>query len=199
MASEIFPKTISAESNGGAAFDVDIVGNAREWRNLATRMPRWEFDVSHAAQTPDRYVPLQAFFIAHQGPLLTFRYWDPLDHVVAAGDGAFETIDATHFQMRKLYQFGALTFYRSITKPISGTITITGGSGASVDYETGIVTVASGTPTAWVGQFHVNARFNARAMVPRVLAPWQGKGYIVQWEPIPVVEVRVLDEAIVEP
>ena len=191
MAYEIFPDNISRGSSGGPAFSVDVTGNdSQEWRTLINALPRYEFEVAHAAQTPDLYLPLQKFFLNHGGRWRTFRYLDPLDNVVAAGEGAFATIDATHFQMRKVYTFGSLTFYRTITKPIDGTASITGGTVASTDYDTGIVTMTSGTPTSWTGRFHTHARFNVDRMIPRVIHRRPDGSNVVTWDSIPVVEVK---------
>jgi uncharacterized protein (TIGR02217 family) len=191
MAYEIFPDNISRGSSGGPAFAVDVTGNdSQEWRTLLNALPRYEFEVAHAAQTPDRYLPLQKFFLNHCGRWRTFRYLDPLDNTVASGEGAFVDISDSQFQMRKLYVYGSLTFYRTITKPIEGTVVVTGGTVDETDYDTGIVTMVSGTPTSWTGSFHTHARFNVDRMVPTLIHRRPDGSNVVTWQTIPVVEVK---------
>lgn len=186
---ELFPTGVSYGATGGpGGFGVEIAGNGnKEWRNLTSSLPRYEFEVSHAARLPEHWRPLQAFFLNMCAQFYSFRFLDHLDYVVSTGEGAFDEIDASHFQMVKLYQFGSQTFRRRITKPINGTINLTGGG--TVDYSTGIVT---GTPSAWTGQFHVHARFNTDRMERETITRYQGD-YIVGWASIPVVEIKAAE------
>lgn len=92
------------------------------------------------------------FFTARRGSTDSFRFQDPFDYtataqpLIAVSGGR---------QLVKAYTVGAYTYYRPIQKPVSGTVTLTGGG--SVDYATGIVTGGSGG--TWSGQFDIQARF----------------------------------------
>lgn len=191
---EIMPKDMSFGADGGPAFDVTIVtSNAGvESRNLVSELPRFEYDIPYMGILPERRKRLTSFFIVHAGPAYSFRFFDHLDYEAEAGEGVFVGIDgspAGDYQMFKLYTFGSRTFYRKITKPISGAISITGSG--TLDYETGIVT--GGTPTAWTGQFHMHARFNIARLNAAIRDRNNTRGLIVDIQSLPVVEVKTAD------
>ncbi len=189
---EIFPTGISYGAIGGPAFVGSIVESqvaGNEHRALLSSMPRFEFDVAHAARTQALAATLTAFFMNMNGAYHSFRYFDHLDYSVDASEGVFTAIDATHFQMMKRYTFGSQNYNRKITKPVSSA-SITGGTGVSVDYATGIVTVSSGTPTSWTGTFHVHARFADWAMQRETISRQADGGYIVGWRSCRVVEIK---------
>jgi uncharacterized protein (TIGR02217 family) len=85
------------------------------------------------------------------------------------------------------YGAGAFSHDRKIVKPVSGTITVTGGSGVSIDHATGIVTVASGAPTAWTGEFDTPARFDSDEMRLQVVQT-SPRRYV--WGDISLTEIR---------
>ena len=172
----------------------EVVGNdagGKEWRNLVSSMPRFEYEVAHAAKLPKEYKPLRAFFLNMRGRADSFRYWDHLDYEVASGEANFLQIDSTHYQMRKAYAFGSQTMYRNITKPISGTVSGIANM-VSVDYATGIVTT-SGTPSGGTWQFHVHARFDVDAMKAETVERNPSAGYIVNFGSIMIVEIKAAD------
>ncbi len=188
-----FPDEIAAWAIGGRGFMTTVVETygGDEYRNSAWSIARGEWDFTDGLRTADamsatlaQYL-LRNMFMVARGQLNAFRFKDFSDYTDEGG-GVFVMLTATTFQMFKHYVRGALTYDQIIQKPVSGTVTVTGGSGASVDYTTGIVTVASGTPTSWVGQFDVPVRFGGD-MPKNGLDP---SGALYNWQGIKLIEVR---------
>lgn len=189
----LFPECISFGAQGGPEFETDVViyGSGEETRNQNWEVERLSWDVAHAARVQENWEPLRTFFRLAAGRANSFRYLDKTDYICVAGDGVFLDTDDTGSppigkQMYKTYTKDGHTYYRKIVKPITGTITVTGGG--SLNYATGVVT--GGTPTAWVGQFHVHCRFDTDAMRGRIIDK-QGDGqFIMGWDSIPILEVK---------
>lgn len=183
-----FPPDIALGATGGAGFNTDVivVNSGFEQRNATWQDARSVWDVAHGVKTQTQLDVLIAFFRVMKGRANGFRFKDWTDYTATASNGIFSAIDATHFQMVKRYTTAGNNHDRTITKPITGTITITGGTVASTDYTTGIVTMTSGTPTAWAGQFDVPARFDIDQMKVSI------EHYnAFSWGQIPVVEIRI--------
>lgn len=186
-----FPPTISLGAEGGAEFRTDIVitASGAETRNQNWERQRMRYDVAHAARREAQWRQLQAFFLAARGRACSFRFKDWLDYVCAPGAGVFALDDSggspTGLQMYKRYTFAGQTYDRKITKPVSGSITVTGAG--TLDYSTGIV--HGGTPTAWAGEFDVHARFDTDAMRSNLITRAQDGEILVGWNSIPIVEV----------
>ena len=186
-----FPIKISLGAEGGAEFLTDIVVTASgfETRNQNWTQQRMRFDVAHAARREEAWRKLQAFFLVCKGRAHSFRFKDWTDFECANGSGIFQTADTgspTGMQMYKVYTFGGQTYYRKITKPVSGTITITGGG--TLSYSSGIV--EGGSPSAWYGEFDVHARFDTDAMRSETIERMPSGELLVGWQSIPIIEVR---------
>lgn len=193
-----FPPNISFSATGGPGFSTSIteVDSGYEFRNRNWELERSEYEVSHAARLPSAWKPLLSFFRIVGGRANTFRFKDWLDYTATSSEGVFVMLTATTFQCYKRYNFGtnwdspADNYYlRKITKPVSS-ISVTGGSGVSVDYSTGVVTVSSGTPTSWAGDFDVHCRFDTDQMKHETIDKAPSGELIVGWQSIPIVEVR---------
>lgn len=182
-----FPEDISYGAAGGPGFQTDVVtvNSGHEQRNAAWQDARGKWDVAHGVRTEAQLATLIAFFRVMKGRANGFRFKDWQDYDATSGEGLFTTLTATTFQMVKRYTTASTNHDRDITKPVNGTLIITGGTGVSVDYATGIVTVSSGTPTSWTGEFDVPARFDTDQMRTSILA-YQ----LHSWGQIPVVEIR---------
>lgn len=186
-----FPPKISLNAIGGPEFltDIVIVASGAELRNQNWSSERLRYEVSHAARREVDWRQLQAFFRIVAGRAYSFRFKDWTDYQCAAGSGSFVTStygSPTGNQMVKAYSFGGNTYYRPITKPINGTINLTGGG--TLDYSTGVV--HGGTPTAWDGEFDVHVRFDTDAMKAETINKKDDGELLVGWQSIPVVEVR---------
>jgi len=188
---ERFPDKISFGAVGGPGFltDVVITNSGDEARDQVWQDERGEWDVSHAARLPVAYRPLQAFFRAAKGRANTFRFKDWSDFAVTAAEGKFVMLTSTTFQMVRRYTFGSQTVDRTIYLPVNATIAIVGGSSPSLATTGGVVTVSSGTPTGWSGEFDVHARFDTDKM-KAVTIDRSGADLIIGWSSIPIVEVK---------
>jgi len=191
-----FPDWIAFWARGGRTFNTTVVETygGNEYRNAAWSQSRgkWLWDVQDAAAfsaNPSAaafaYSGLRNLFMVARGQLYAFRFKDFRDYQDDGG-GVFVMLTATTFQMYKNYAISPLSYPQIIQKPVVGTVVVTGGATPVVDYTTGIVTVASGTPTSWTGQFDVPVRFASD--VPQV-AP-DTTGAQLNWESLAVVEVR---------
>lgn len=185
-----FPPRISFGAEGGARFLTDIVitASGQETRNQNWSRQRMSFEVAHAARLETDWRMLQAFFLNCAGRAHSFRFKDWTDYICESGDGIFQDADGGSplgKQMYKRYVFGSQIYYRKITKPVSGAITITGGG--TLDYSTGIVD--GGTPSAWYGEFDVHARFDTDAMRSETINKTADGELLVGWASIPIIEV----------
>jgi uncharacterized protein (TIGR02217 family) len=125
--------------------------NGVEQRIQQSAAPQLEWDLAYALKTPTEIAAIVAHWDAVGGQANTFRFKDVRDYT----DGGAGTVVSG--QMYKTYTVGGVTVTRKITKPKSGTITLTGGAlGGTINYSAG--TVSGAADGGWTGQFdcHVN-------------------------------------------
>lgn len=176
-----FPDKISRGARGGPRRRTDVVtlDSGREERNARWADSRHAYDAAYGVRRADDLAEVKAFFEARNGRLHGFRWKDwadyksclpsqspsALDQVIGIGDGA-----ATVFQLRKQYVSGAQSYWRAITKPVSGTVLVAldGApleSGWTVSITTGVVTFTEapgdGEGVTAGFEFDVPARFAA--------------------------------------
>jgi uncharacterized protein (TIGR02217 family) len=187
-----FPDDISRGAVGGPAFQttIAVVDSGAEFRNQSWTQARRKYDVAHAARHKAQFDILLAFFLAMGGRTNGFRYKDWLDFTATGSQGIFTLVSSGLYQMVKRYTVGASTYDRTITKPISSTLAITGGVVASVNSATGVVTMTSGTPTLWTGEFDVPVRFDTDVCNAELIGG-SIADRIVGWSSIPLVEIKV--------
>ena len=188
-----FPDNIARWMKGGSGWQTIVVETygGQEYRNAAWAQPkgRWQCDDAQQALNSNSayyYTALRNLWMVVMGQLGGFRMKDYFDYLDEGG-GKFSMIDATHFQCVKRYTVGSTTFDRTILKPVSP-IVVTGGSGVSVDYTTGIVPVSSGTPTAWTGAFDIPVRFEDDLSQMMV----DSTGALFDWQMLRLIELRNL-------
>jgi uncharacterized protein (TIGR02217 family) len=183
-----FPDQVSYGASGGPSYKTDVteVSSGYEARNANWSAGRAMYEVSHGVNSSDDLNILISMFRTAKGKANSFRFKDWMDYTVTAPQSAFRALSATQFMMQKKYTFGAEEELRDINKPVNGTVVIIGGVGPSVDYATGIVTVLSGTPTGWSGEFDVPCRFDIDHMKASVDA-----FAIYSWGSIPVIEIKL--------
>jgi uncharacterized protein (TIGR02217 family) len=188
-----FPENVSKGAQFGPGFNTDVVvvQGGQETRTQNWSLARRKYEVSHAARLPEQYEPLKSFFHVVGGRAIGFRFKDWSDYQVATGTGFFSPIDSTHFQLIKRYTAGSAIHDRTITKPVSGSITIAGSGSYTLDYTTGILVKNSGTdPSSWGGEFDVPCRFDTDEMRGEIIDKTPNKLFIVAWNSIPIVEIR---------
>lgn len=86
------------------------------------------------------------------------------------------------------WNLAAGVFDRKILKPVDP-ITVNGGTVASIDYTTGIVTMTSGTPTDWTGEFDVPCRFDIDVLKAEILDR-SGSEFLTGFQSLPIIELR---------
>jgi uncharacterized protein (TIGR02217 family) len=193
-----FPDWAAYWARGGRTFNTTVTRTygGNEYRNAAWAIGLGEYvwdnaDAAAFSQNPSlsafAYKQVRDLFSTALGQVYAFRFKDFRDYK-DDGNGIFVMIDSTHFQMYKHYAVSPLSYNQIIQKPVSATVVVTGGMTPVVDYTTGIVTVASGTPSAWTGEFDIPVRFASD--VPQVGPDTTGAQ--LNWESLKLVEVRNL-------
>lgn len=144
--------------------------NGAETRKRQWLRPLDRFTVIYNLLLPEdrRYVAAQ--FRACGGMFAGFRFRDPLDYTadrefLGIADGTLQA-----FQLRTAFQFGPITEYREVYKPVA-----TGHQffaddlqiGAGVNTETGIVNLQApaGAEIFWSGEFDKPVRFDADVLM----------------------------------
>jgi len=184
-----FPPLISFGAVGGPGYKTDIVATDSGWeqRNSPWSAARAAYDVSHSARRYEDFKVLLEHYRAVRGRLNGFRFKDWADYQAATGEGVIVILAGGAKQLAKRYIAGALSEVRPISKPVSGTVTLTGGG--TIDYTTGIVT--GGAPTSWIGEFDVPCRYDTDLMQAEIRNRNQNTGFIMDWSSITIIEIRV--------
>jgi uncharacterized protein (TIGR02217 family) len=149
-----FPEAIAYGATGGPEYKTDVVilDSGAEQRNARWAQARLRYTVDMPLM-PDKRGELVAFFRAMKGRAHGFRLKDWLDYQVDITNGRLGTSTVgtgyAAYQLYKYYERG-LNEYRSIRKPVVGTVQIyrggalqTAGAGAgnyALDTTTGVVT-----------------------------------------------------------
>lgn len=188
----LFPVEVSAWAVGGRGFKTTIVQTygGEEFRNAAWAQSLGEWEVTDAFRSINpnsahAMAALRNFLMAGMGQLLGFRFRDPQDNT-DEGHGILKLISGANWQLYKRYTITSLTYDQIIQKPVSP-IVVTGGTVNTIDYTTGIVTMTSGTPTAWTGTFDIPARF-AEDM-PKIGLD-NSTGALYDWQQLKIIELR---------
>lgn len=139
-----FPEDIARGAVGGPRFKtiVTTTDSGGEQRSPRWSRARWYFDVAQGLRSPAQGQTLEAFFLAVMGRANGFRFKDWGDYT-ATNEPLVET-GAPTVQLIKTYTFGALSYVRTIYKPVSGVTLRKNGSnlgGISTDTTTGLVTL----------------------------------------------------------
>lgn len=193
----IFPEKISFGAQGGPTWLTQIVvtGGGEEYRNQPNRNQRCVFNVGHAARKEDTFSLVANFFWRCRGRMHGFRYKDWTDYtsIQNQGLGVFIPLTGTTFQAYKQYYgVGSPTYERKIQK-LSVIPTLIGGTAVTPvwDLNTGILTVASGTPANWSGSFHIPMRFDIDEAEFNIINRNVSEGLILGWQSIPLKEIPV--------
>lgn len=192
-----FPSDISYGSSGGPEYSTDVViaQSGHEQRNINWSQSRARYNVAHGVKTKAQLESLIAFFRARKGKAIGFRFKDWTDYKVTnqsigTGDG-----EETQFQLRKTYTSGGTEEYRTIKKPVSGSVSVYKAgvlqtSGVTVNYTTGLIVFsaapADGAAITANFEFDVPVRFDT----DRLSASLDAYG-VNAWQDIPLIEVRV--------
>lgn len=141
-----FPDSIAFGSISVPEFNTSVITmkNGSEQRNINWSDCRLRYDVLNGIKTATELAELISFFKTRKGKAIGFRFKDWSDYsitgqVLGTGDGT-----TTTFQLIKDYVSGSTTYSRTITKPVSGSLTVYVDSIETTDYTidltTGIIT-----------------------------------------------------------
>lgn len=201
-----FPEQISYGSTFTTRKSTSVVmsQSGYESRNRLWSQSRKVFDVGYGVRRLEQLYEVIEYFEVVGGRADGFRFKDwsdyksvsplgtptNLDLIFGTGDGI-----ETDFQLIKTYSKGALSYSRTIRKPVSGTILIAvDGTPVfepaqwTLDYATGIVTFVSPPANTavltWGGEFDVPVRFDSDDLDVTI------DGFEAGNLTIPVVEIR---------
>lgn len=190
------PLRIGFGSSGGPAFSTEVVtvDGGFEVRNQNWAEAKRRYDAATGLRTAADVTTLTQFFYARAGRARGFRLKDWSDFSAAAQNIGTGTGAQTAFQLVKRYTSGSITHTRTVTKPVSGTVSVflngvLQASGWSVNTTTGLVTFstapASGVAVTATYEFDVPVRFDTDQLT---LTTENFQLLSVQ---IPLVEIRV--------
>jgi uncharacterized protein (TIGR02217 family) len=201
-----FPPDISGGASGGPMRVTDVVSlrSGYEEVNSIWQHSRRKWDASYGIKTANDLHAVIEFWEAMGGRANQFRWKDwadfksvapgqtvsSTDQTIGTGDGS-----TVAFQLVKSYGVGLASYSRPIKKPVSGSVKVNvagdlvEGVGFTVDYTTGIVTLAS-APGSGVAvkvgfEFDVPVRFDTDFLSTQLELYHGGT------TSIPVIEVRI--------
>lgn len=205
-----FPPGISFGVTGGPRRRTEIarLGSGAEERNAVWANSRREYNAGYGLKSHDDLNAIIAFFEARNAQLRGFRFKDwsdfkscpplqtpsPTDQLLGVGD---ETTDT--FQLVKHYTSGAVTWTRTIKKPVGGTVRVAVNGiekeaeiHFNVNHATGAVTFTEGNlpeegESVTAGyEFDVPVRFNTDNL--SINLSFFEAGEVPD---IPIIEIRI--------
>lgn len=138
-------------------------------QNFVSSLRPHRYDISYGIQhRSDFEEVLSCYHVVNGTPYEGFLFRDPNDHRATTTNSALSLVTGSQYQLRRKYTFGT-SVYRDIKCPDEPTVVVFNAGGtpltlSDIDPETGIVTVSSGTPSYWVGEFFVPVTFEDDAM-----------------------------------
>lgn len=152
-----FPLDIALNAQGGPERLTDVVtlASGREERNARWAHARRRYNAGYGVKSRADMRAVLAFFEERRGRFHSFRWRDALDFSSAPDGGAPAATDQvlgtgdgvqTGFHLRKRYGASFDPYWRTITKPVAGSVSVAvDGSvlppaGYAVDTATGLVT-----------------------------------------------------------
>lgn len=195
------PDALGFQIDGGPEFSTRVARNlgGYEFRNKNMSSPLRDYSLSFPPKLKSDYDDLLDFVeVVAEGMANSWLLKDPFDYEATKVNGILTLLAGspqTAYQAYKRRIVGAYSKDRLISKLRTGRITVYDngvlkGSGYSVDYATGIITITSGTgPFTWAGEFCTPVRFGEDPMKSMIID--KGAELIISWRGIPVKEVRL--------
>jgi uncharacterized protein (TIGR02217 family) len=203
----LFPLGIAFGSTVTRERKVEVLqfASGREQRNLRFAHSRRTFDAGNGVRSIADVRAVMDFFEARRGPLVSFRFRDPVDNSSAPGAGGVTPLDqligmgaimVNRFKLTKAYGTGVDAYLRPVRRPVAGTlrVAVNGIEALPADFSYDdtsgeIVFIPAKTPavgaTVTAGfQFHVEVRFASESLSVNVSAFEAG-----EMPSIPLIEV----------
>lgn len=190
------PLRVGFGSSGGPAFSTDVitVDGGFEVRNQNWAQARRRYDAATGLRSAADVNTLAQFFYARAGRARGFRLKDWGDFSASAQALGTGNGTQTQFQLLKLYTSGSITHTRTITKPVTGTVSVALNgvnqpSGWTLNSTTGVITFST-APAAGVAvsasfEFDVPVRFDTDQL--SVTA----ENFQLHSVQIPLIEIRL--------
>jgi uncharacterized protein (TIGR02217 family) len=162
--------------------------NGRPNVNVNRSLPKGEWDLSGGRQYLYWNVVKQIFnmHMVCKGRGYGFTFRDPSDYRADTGEGFVRSVEGTLYLAKRYEAATGQAFERICKRPISGSVTISGGG--SVDYDTGIVTGTT-AGTACTFQFLKAVQFASDQLPMRVHVLKGDDADQIEISVIPLVEV----------
>lgn len=193
-----FPESVSRGTAGGPEFSTAVAEaqSGDEARNARRLMPLCRYDAAVGVRNQAQADAVRNLFMVARGRQHLFRFKDWQDFQLV--DGVIGTSDGviTTFQLVKVYTVGAYSLTRTLSLPVSGTLTVKRNgstvSGWTCNYSTGLVSF-SVAPAAGVisasCHFDVCTRFDTDYLPTDIVGRNAG-GFLFEPGSIPLVERR---------
>lgn len=191
---QLFPREISMGAEGGPDWSTEVNLQPNGFRSTKQKQlyPLHEYDVGHAARDNATFELLRAWPYVTRGRFRGFRFEAPDNYIVTRSISSLTLITGTTYQLNRTFTVGAEVYTWPIYKPkASPVVVVYDGSGAvlgsTTDTTTGRVTVPTGTPVTWAGQFDIPMAFKDDRVVFSILG---GQSKLVTWPSIMLREIR---------
>lgn len=125
------------------------------------------YDLGFVPMLPSQWQTIEGLHEVTEAGAYGFLMRDPKDSTVTHTDGRLSLVSAGVYQLTKRYTSVGSAQYkdRRITRPIASIVIHEAGApavGATVDYDTGLVTYAgAATSLTWAGSFYVPVHFES--------------------------------------
>lgn len=199
-----FPRRIAMGMLCEPSWSVSVasLNNGDEQRNLNWTQTRHTYDASLAVRNETDYADVLKHFHMARGRFHTFPLKDPVDYRVQQSQGVIrldQDDSPSTPQLYKQYGTGTYAYYRRITRPKQGTLTLVSGGSPltegvdyTIDYDTGAVTTGVAIAgITWTGEFYVPCRYDMDKLPSRVVDRNGSHGeLLIEASSIILVEVR---------
>lgn len=157
-----FPDDVSYGSRGGPRFNTTILRmrSGHEQRNANWQYPLHEYNVSYGIRTDSQMATVRNFFMTMLGMVHTWRFKDWGDYATGSDNASHSSTDqylsvysstvvsaTVRYQLSKTYSISSAIFERTITKPVSATVSVAvqgvdyAMAACSVNYDTGVIKI----------------------------------------------------------
>lgn len=196
---------ISYGARGGPVWSTAVVKTQSGMRyvNKNWQYPLHKYDIGQAVKNNADFEAVRALFYVVAGQFDGFRFKDFADFELTHANSRLvaQVGSPSVWQIARVYSIGGREFVRPISKPVqaagltvrrnrSGTLST---ATASVDYSTGLVTIAghvSGDTYTCVGEFDVPVAFADDAMSAEIVDTG-GDEFLMRWGSIMLEEIRL--------